>query len=279
MPQTIEKKGRPWRVYQKVLLPAFPPHCEISLSRAEANDLLRASGTWMIRYSRHFDKAEATPFWYVIKDSPSTLADLSSNTRSKVRRGAKQLIVDRIEHNTLAEEGYEVYKSAFERYRSPEGPPLSASSFRERIRNTNEWECWGVWDRSTGDLKAYSRNWIRDRSATYSEIKFSPASLKQYAPYILFKTMNDHYLGERDFRYVNDGPRSLSHDTNIQDFLMEKFRFRKAYADLCLHYHPLIKWGIALSKPFKGALKRFDRGFLHDLNVLLKQDDLKGGNA
>ena len=33
--------------------------------------------------------------------------------------------------------------------------------------------------------------------------------------------MNRYYLNEQKFKYVNDGAKSMSHDTNIQTFLTQ----------------------------------------------------------
>ena len=37
------------------------------------------------------------------------------------------------------------------------------------------------------------------------------------------------YLKERNLSYVNEGTRSILHATNVQSFLIEKFKFRKAW--------------------------------------------------
>ena len=49
-----------------------------------------------------------------------------------------------------------------------------------------------------------------------------------------------YYLKERKLSYVNEGTRSILHATNVQSFLIEKFRFRKAYCKLHIQYHPLV---------------------------------------
>ena len=48
----------------------------------------------------------------------------------------------------------------------------------------------------------------------------------------LIRSLIKQYLNENNFRYVNDGAKSMSHDTNIQEFLIKKFKFRKAYCQL-----------------------------------------------
>jgi hypothetical protein len=48
--------------------------------------------------------------------------------------------------------------------------------------------------------------------------------------------MNRYYLLENTFEYVNDGYRTLLHDTNIQNFLIKKFNFVKAGLTLKVYY-------------------------------------------
>ena len=52
----------------------------------------------------------------------------------------------------------------------------------------------------------YSQNKIINNYCDYSTIKFHPNYLKFYLSYVkLFYTMNQYYLNEREFKYVNDG--------------------------------------------------------------------------
>ena len=53
--------------------------------------------------------------------------------------------------------------------------------------------------------------------------------------------MNKYYLNENNFKYVNNGTRSISHQTNIHDFLIDKFKFRKAYCKMEIEYAPFFK--------------------------------------
>ncbi|MGM9704630.1 MAG: hypothetical protein ACI3YB_01395 [Prevotella sp.] len=50
--------------------------------------------------------------------------------------------------------------------------------------------------------------------------------------------MNRHYLENRKLKFVSDGARSITNHSNIQPFLIDKFKFRKAYCNIRLTY----KW-------------------------------------
>jgi hypothetical protein len=92
--------------------------------------------------------------------------------------------------------------------------------------------------------------------AGFSSIKFDPAFLKLYSGYALIHTMNQHYLEAMGFQYVCNGARSISHDTNMHEFLIRNFGFEKVYTTLNLYYRWPLGWMVALAYPFRGPLGR-----------------------
>ena len=87
--------------------------------------------------------------------------------------------------------------------------------------------------------------------------------------------MNQYYLNENNFRYVNDGARSISHETNIQTFLIDKFRFRKAYCKLNIIYSTKVRLLLSLIYPFRLILVFLNFGIFIKLNILLKQENIR----
>ena len=63
--------------------------------------------------------------------------------------------------------------------------------------------------------------------------------------------MNEHYLVDRGLNYVLDGARSITEHSNIQPFLEEKFKFRKAYCRLQIVYKPLFGFIVKCLYPFR----------------------------
>ena len=81
---------------------------------------------------------------------------------------------------------------------------------------------WGVFH--DNNLIAYSENLsFDDIEVAYSTIKFHPNFLKLYPSYALIYKMNEFYLKNKRFRYVNDGWRIIFHQSNIQSFLEKIF--------------------------------------------------------
>ena len=65
--------------------------------------------------------------------------------------------------------------------------------------------------------------------------------------------MNRYYLNELKLRYVSDGARSITEHSNIQPFLINKFKFRKAYCNLKLYY----KWWFGIAVKLIYPFRRF----------------------
>ena len=121
----------------------------------------------------------------------------------------------------------------------------------------------------------YCQNKITNSTCDYSTIKFHPDYLNLYPSYALFYTMNRYYLNEKGFKYVNDGARSISHETNIQSFLIQKFKFRKAYCKLNIMYSPKIQFILSIIYPFKSIISLFKFGPFIKINILITQEKIR----
>ncbi len=269
----IEYKGVKWYHYQGALLPRVAPHQEIYLSKEEQKELLKLSNAFFLRYTNEWSKEEGE-FWFVIKEYFGGMEELSVNTRSKIRRGDKRNIVRQVDAEYIAQFGYEVYLSAFEQY-DTFIEPMAPKSFEEYIRSKKSYEYWGVFDKQDNKLVAYSENFIEDDMCHYSTIKFHPEFLKNYTSYILFYEMNRYYLEIQKMRYVNDGARSISHETNVQKFLMEKFKFKKAYVRLHIAYRWDVGLAVKLLYPLKGLIEKIEHPIANKVSVILKQETIR----
>lgn len=263
-----------WKNYQGALIPNTPPHHNINLSFQEQKHLIKKSGAYFLRWTNDFDSPKKTSFWYIIKDSTSSLEELSANTRSKIRRGLKNCSVILIDKEIISKEGYEVYKKAFERYKTFQ-KPLTQNEFQLNLLSLdNAWEFWGVRNQK-GVLIAYSQNYVQNNTCNYSIIKFDPDFLFMYPAYALFFTMNNFYLNTKQMEYVHDGARSIAHKSNIHDFLCNTFHFRKAYCKLYIFYRSDIAFLVTLLYPFRTFIDYFDHSFLRKLSVLLHQECIR----
>lgn len=227
---------------------------EVPLNQSEVNALLRKGGL-MVRNVYNFDTPNKTSFWYVIKDSFGGLDELSSGARRDVRRSLRTYDVLRVSATELLEIGYEIYSSAQEAYRV-KCDVISPKEYEMKIRNyesSGDKEFWTIRHKESGDYVALAINTVKATSCEYNVLKCKPYALKDGSqPYYgLIYEMNRYYLEEKGLKYVNDGARSITNHSNIQPFLMQKFKFRQAFCSLKIYYKWWLKPIIKILYPFR----------------------------
>ena len=217
--------------------------------------MLRQDGL-MVRNTYDFDCTEQTDFWYVIKDRFGGMEELSSNERNKVRKALKSFVFTKIDVGLLEEKGWDILNATYGDY-AVSDRKMDRAVFRDYLSDCKkrQYEYWGVFDQEV--LVGFCTVWLWPPDCCeYGLIGIQPEYKHNntYPYYGLFHSMNEHYLGERKFRYVADGARSITEHSNIQGFLMENFHFRKAYCKLEIHYKWWVKLAVKLLYPFRGVI-------------------------
>lgn len=269
----MQFKGTEWKKYNGALLFGRAPHISAELTKDDKTKLLDKSKAYFLRWISDWDTRESE-FWYVIKDTFNGLDELSVNTRSKVRRGFKNCTIKRVKNTEIATFGYEVYSKAFELY-ATYLVPSTQEVFKKNILASNHYDFWAVYEKDRGKMIAYSQNKIEDNSVNYMTIKFHPNYLRLYPSYILFFEMNRYYLEEKGLLYVSDGARSISHQSNIQNFLIQKFKFRKAYCRLNIVYRKDIAIMVKILYPWQSIISKLHFPITNKIAVLLKQEGIR----
>lgn len=271
----FEAGGTLWRITQRVILPLSMPHIVKGMTRTKARDLLRNKGAWLIRWEKDFDAPSSSPWWYIIKDGSEDFATLPKKTRYMVRKAAQTFYAESCDRETIIQHGYRVYCEAYRRYQTFE-PRYSESEFRQAVKSLPpESEFWVVRNRLNGEMVGFSENLVRDGACFYLTMWLQPEAMKAFVGYLLFHEMNRYYLNERAMCYVSDGARSISHQTNIHDFLQSKFGFRKAYARLCVVYSPMLSWFVLLSYPWRCVIDRVPVKLFRQVSILLEQERIR----
>ena len=238
-----------YRYYKGAWIYAQNPHEEQKLSDKDVSLMLKKKGV-MVRNIYDFDCGFETSFWYVIKDHFGGMEELSTKMRNQVKRCFKRMRVEKISADFLMENGYEVLVQASESYRIKSVPP-TINEFKIRLLNGSENEFWGVIDLDTNKLVAFSMNSVTSESCEYRTMKAIPKYQKLYAYYGLIYEMNRYYLEERGLKYVSDGARSITNHSNIQPYLIDKFKFRKAYCRLQVKYKLVFGFIVKMLYPFR----------------------------
>tara|TARA_B100001250_G_scaffold204660_1_gene175655 strand:+ start:14256 stop:15056 length:801 start_codon:yes stop_codon:yes gene_type:complete len=261
-----------WRKYNGALIPDIPPHLDMDIIDVE--EKIKQEGAYFARWTSNFDQSQATQFWYVIQDRPLEIDDYKSKIRNQIRRSLKKCNVKKVGKDEIIQFGYNSYSSAFKNYNTFLSP-LSEEDFVSSILSLGkDWEFWGIYNLD-GLMIGYSQNRVVDDYCDYSIMKFHPDHLKSRPSEALIYTMNQHYLNERKFSYVNDGARSISHETNVQEFLIQKFKFRKAYCRLNIMYSWKVQLLLSIIYPLRSIIGYLNFGYFSRLNILIKQEKIR----
>ncbi|MDU6359648.1 MAG: hypothetical protein E6590_06710 [Clostridiales bacterium] len=266
-----------WKYYNHALLPETPPHKNPDIQQ------LRKRGKWdkgvlFARYTTEFDCGYETEWWYLIKDNEIDLSKLKSKRRYEITKGLKNCDVKKISPRVYAKEIYEVYNNAFENYKNA-GQSIEKEKFIsscEGHETTQEIEYWGAFDKETQKLVGYALNHVYEEYVNFTTMKFDPQYLSKAISAALVYTMIVEYLNVKNKKYINDGERSIRHDTNFQDYLVKYFEFRKAYCKLNVEYKNLVKLVVNILYPFRAHIQRFpENSITHNINSLLQQESIR----
>ncbi len=216
------------------------PDCEQELSDSQYKALLKQGGLF-VRNTYDFDCRQKTNFWNLIKDSFGGMEELSSNVRRKIHRANDAFDYKIIDKQIVRENGFPIIKATFKDYKVKDRT-MNETVFNEYLDHCQKYnyDYWGVFDKETQDLVGFCAVHVFENSCEYGVIGFLPQYKHNasYPYYGFFYKMNEYYLGEKKFKYVTDGSRSITEHSNIQPFLEQNFKFRKAYCKLKIRY----KW-------------------------------------
>ena len=229
------------------------PHEEPRLKKEEWKALLKQGGL-MVRNTYDFDCQEETCFWNLVKDQFSGLEELSSNTRNRVNKALEHFDFRLIDVSLIQASGYPILKATFDDYATTDRP-MNEQVFNDYLKHcqSKDYEYWGVFDRDTKTFIGFCANRLWKEAAEYGIIGILPEYKHNgtFPYYGLFYCMNKYYLQEQGLRYVTDGSRSITEHSNIQEFLEEKFRFRKSYCKIAIHYRFWLKMMVGVLYPFR----------------------------
>ncbi len=229
------------------------PHEEPKLTVDECKKLLKQGGL-MVRNTYDFDCQQPTCFWNLIKDQFEGFREFSSSTRNRVQKSLGKLNFRRIDSDLIKQKGYPILKATFDDYATADRP-MNQQVFDDYLCHcrSKDYEYWGVFDSNSNEFIGFCANRLWNETAEYGIIGIRPRYKHNgtFPYYGLFYSMNQYYLQEKGLKYVTDGSRSITEHSNIQNFLIEKFNFRKAYCQLHVHYNWWMKIAVKMLYPFR----------------------------
>lgn len=92
----------------------------------------------------------------------------------------------------------------------------------------------------------------------------------------LLHVMNKYYLNENSFKFVYDGTRNIFHRTNILDFLIKKFHFRKLYCELEVIYNRRFGLLVKIAYFLKPIIQKLPAGaFARKIKTIILQEQVR----
>lgn len=244
------------------------PHQSVKITQNEARNLLRKGGRF-VKNVYNWDKQEQASFWYVIKDVYGGIDELPAKVRNQVRKSQKTYDFKKVSPEEMNELGFELFNKSRERF--GQSMSVTKEQWANRV-NSGDRDFWLAIDKETGIAEGFGINRIIGDYCSYVSMGVNPNAPKStYPMYGLILEMNRYYLEELKLKYVCDGARSITEHSNIQPFLEEKFKFRKAYCDIQMFYKPLLDLAVKLLFPFRKLIR------IKKLQAFLYQESMARG--
>lgn len=278
--------NREWEYYNHALVPATAPHRppDTSWMKYSKEWGKRSDGRYplLARWVTDFDCQEETEWWYCIKDDPLDLSSLKYKRRRVINQGLEWVKVKLILPCEYAQEMAEINLAARLGY----GEELDAVSEREvlikefaslsdhtKLKNK---EFTGAFLKETGQMIGYGIYEIFDDWVDQSVIKTHPDYLKYNVNAALAYFAVERYMGD-DFsvRYISNGSKNISHETNYHEYLMKYFGFRKAYCRLHIRYRFPVGLVVKILYPFRSRISRkSDKKLVRNIASILYMEEI-----
>ena len=271
-----------WKYYNHAAIPTAPPHEDPDVTPIENGEIWKLDGSPLLaRWTTEFDKIDNGNWWYVIKDTPFDISQLKAKKRYEINRGIKNFDVKLINVQEHKEELYSLQVAAFSAYPEKYRPTVHKEDFLKSLDSWNDCIVFGAFFRETGELKGYAMLLRKsDCFVDFSVLKTDP-EFERYGTNAALCAGILEYFNEMlsNGGIICDGARSVSHETRFQDYLEDKFGFRKAYCKLHIKYSSKMAFMIKVLYPFRKILKKMDKTEkVHQINSVLLMESLAREN-
>lgn len=229
-----------------------PTHDAVSITRAEGNEAMRATGALGIRYITS-DPSVGRESWQMIGGGTDyDLSMFSSNTRSKVRRGLKNNEVRRISGQDLKSAGEQAFLDTVARQGRADRYGVDRwHKLLDAADATEGIEIWSAWHEDT--LAAYLLIMVFEDSCEFYEARSRNDTLRYYPNNALLYTLTHDVLVERKIGQITFGIEGLEELDSLDAFKLA-MGYEKRTVRQHVMFHPLIEAGLAFP-PTRGLLR------------------------
>lgn len=267
-----------WKYYNHAMIPNCAPHDTVDASELESKEFWKKNKSALFaRWTSDFDCGYETNWWYIVKDGPFDFEALDPKARKHIRQSMKKVYVKLIDMDSYAEALCEVHNNACKGYSTFTGSLTTPDSFRNKGEAL---DCWGIFSLENDRLVGYMTCLNGNGYAETITAKYDPAYLNLRGSDAVHYAVLEHYLNVKGYPYVCSGSRTVNHETNVQDYKISTFGFRKAYCSLNMKYNPNIRFAITIIYPLRKLLKKLNGiSIVHSINAVMKMEELRRENV
>lgn len=270
-----------WKCYNHAAIPTTAPHESPNMLPINDGSIWKIVGSGgvplLARWTTEFDCGYETNWWYIIKDAPYDINDVSAKNRKSIRQAIKKCHVKKIEIANYIEDLWECYSSAQSRYKNADNR-VDKEAFISGLNYQLDW--WAGFDCETDKMIGWLNVRVEEDYVEIQSAKFHVDFLSRCVSDALYHHVLEYYLNVLNKKYLSSGSRNINHNTNTQEYKIKRFGYRKAYCRLHVLYNPKIRIWVKLLYPFRKVLKLFDKiTIMHQVNGVLKMEEICRGQA
>ncbi len=265
----------PWMKYHGVLMPATAMPVYFDLNYDEALQVVKKSNAILLRYATGPQQSPGS--WWNMVSRKYDFNSVSASTRSKIRRGLKRLKISQVNEGWFFEQAYDCHVECYKRYKF--ALPDNRNTFESFLLSLRDQPIFNVWGcKKNSKLLGYVICLVENNGVFMHTVDITPEGLQDYAAYAMIHTILEYYVNDKNLP-VSNGSRSISHETEMQDFL-QKFNFQREYSELRVVYRTDIKLIVCFLYPFRRLIKFFNViPFVHKVSSILYQEEIIRGQA
>ena len=265
-----------WKYYNHAAIPTTAPHENPDLTPLKDERIWHIEGKkpLLVRYTTDWDCGYDTGWWYLIREAPFNIEELSKNSRKHIKEAFRKVRVEKIDPRQYVDELYECYHQAFLKYEKADNE-VSCEVFKKGCLSLGL-EYWAGFAIDSGKVIGFMTVASHEDWAEIHTSKFHPEYLKLRASDALYATVLGYYLNSLHKHYVSSGSRSINHITNTQEYKEDHFGFRKAYCKLHLIYLNKVKFIFKFLYLLRSVISVLGSrcSFFHRISAILKMDEI-----
>lgn len=252
-----------WKYYNHAIISSLEPHEEPVFSDLKSRIIWKIGGggiALFARWTTDFDCGYETGWWYLIKDTPFDIASLKAKRRYEINKGNRNFEVRRINPLKYVNQLFDVQCDAFEAWPPKYRPIVKKEEFEKNVAKWNKAIVYGAFDRKTNELCGYAYLQDYPKHLEFNVLRVKPKNERNGINAAMVNGIledNKERIGN-EF-YINDGERSIRHETAFQSYLEKYFGFRKAYCKLHIKYRFPVNIAVRLLYPFRNKISNESR--------------------